>query len=82
MNIISREQLEYHNHSTQLCPYNARVRLGECGGCACITEHILAQFLEGVARPTYRCAAHCSVQCATVSEQLLGGCMLHVFLLT
>ena len=26
-----------------------------------------------MAGPTYRCAAHCSVQCATVSEQFLGG---------
>ena len=27
MNIVSRKQLEYHNHSTQQCLYNARVGL-------------------------------------------------------
>ena len=25
MNIVSRKQLEYHNHSTQQCLYSARV---------------------------------------------------------
>ena len=33
MNIISREQSEYHNHSTQQCPYNARVGPAQCGMC-------------------------------------------------
>ena len=78
MNIISREQLEYHNPPTQQCLYNARVGPDQC----IETWQSVNQFLEGVAGPTYRCAAHCSVQCATVNEQFLGGCMLHVFLLT
>ena len=33
MNTISREQLEYHNHSTQLCPYNAGVGLVSFVSC-------------------------------------------------
>jgi len=83
MNIINREQLEYHNPSTQLCPYIARVASGTALPLGfCILQPTTIQFLEGVASPTYRCAARCSVQCAIVNEQFLGGCMLHVFLLT